>query len=94
MVYILNFIKENKKYKHKILSYFVAIMNGEIEMPPELIEFCMRELQWPEIKNLAIQKLEQGDPRKQYLMEHIVNVYEKNWDDADLYEYYSKEAKH
>lgn len=89
----LKIIKENESYKQEVLKYFIAIMKGEIDMPPELIEFCMRELQWPEIKNFANQQLKNSDPRRQRLIEHVLEVYEEEWEDADLYEYYSKEVK-
>ena len=89
-VYVLNFIKGNVPYRSEVLSYFLSIMKGEIDMPPELIEFCMRELQWPEIKNFAIKQIESGDPRTLRFMEHILEVYQSEWEDADLYKYYSK----
>ena len=87
----LNTIKENEKNKAEILHYFANIMNGKIDMPPELIEFCMRELQWIEIKDLALKLIAKGDPRIQSTMEHIIEVYEREWEDADLYKYYSGE---
>lgn len=87
----LNFIKKNKLYKNEILDYFFKIIKGQInDMPIDLIKFCMRELKWVEIKNFVEDELEKGDPRVRYLLEGILKVYDAEWEDSDLYQYYSK----
>ena len=90
LIEALSFVKENKKYKPELLKYFIGILNGEVDMPLELVEFCMRELQWPEIKTLALEQLKKSDPRIRSSMEHVLEVYEPEWSDSDLYQYYSK----
>ena len=57
----------------------------------QLLVFCMRELQWPEVR-LATETTIHGcrDWRVIPLLSDVLRVYDAEWDDADLWNYYSK----
>jgi hypothetical protein len=69
---------------------FLSVIGNENE-PWELVQFCMRELQWKEGKE-SITKLrdDSNDLRFVTVMNDILAVYEDKWEDEDLYIYYSK----
>ena len=92
-VEILNLVKAHPEYRVHFVKEFLSIL-GSGYGPWELIQFCMRELQWDEIrKEIALQKQEEIDGNHDWriisVLDHILEVYEKDWDDAELYLYYS-----
>ena len=89
LVDILEFVKLNKSEKQFFIGRFKQIMNSN-DMPLECVSFCMRELRWLEIKEYASKCVrESNDPRSHALIT-ITQVYEDDWPDEDLYEYFSK----
>ncbi len=95
-VEILDLIKAHPEYRAKFVKEFLSILSSG-NAPWELIQFCMRELQWEEIKNeIKLEKQKEinrnHDWRIISVLDHILEVYEKDWDDAELYLYYSKEG--
>ena len=91
---ILNFAKANPDKQNELSECFIGIINDYRNGPLEIVVFSMRELQWSEVKNAALtRKQSSDDPRVWSAMNDVLNVYEKEWEDADLYKYYSKEDK-
>lgn len=89
---ILNHIKKNQHLKPEFVEYFSLLINDGTVGPYEIIVFCMRELQWQEVADAALNEIEENDdPRIISVMNDILEVYEDEWEDEDLYEYYSKE---
>ncbi len=87
---ILNHIKLNDSLKDIYINYFIMLIGNRILGPFEIIVFCMRELKWPEVAEQAIYKKNNSDdPRVISVMNDILAVYEDEWEDADLYSYYS-----
>jgi hypothetical protein len=85
---ILHLIKENPESRPLFIQEMLQIF-GLGKGPWELIQFCMRELQWPEIKEeLSNQLAKSGDPREIAVLNSILAVYELVWEDSDLYIYY------
>ena len=83
---ILNLIKENPRYHNQFVTALLSILSSG-KAPWELIQFCMRELQWPEIKNSIFAELEGAkDWRVISVLNHILEVYESEWEDAIIYE--------
>jgi hypothetical protein len=57
--------------------------------PFEVVAFCMRELQWLEIKEFVVSKMSPSqDPRSESLR-GVLTAYDEIWPDADMYDYYS-----
>ena len=89
---ILNFTKKNLSHRSEISQYYIDILNDYRKGPLEIVTFSMRELQWDEVKQAAIKRMENSDdPRVWSAMSDVLAVYEDDWDDADLYKYYSDE---
>jgi hypothetical protein len=87
---VLNFIKSNKEIEGEMKLFFVKIIEERKDYPIALITFCIRELQWPEIKEATISERNKTDDwRIISLFNDILKVYEDEWDDAEFYEYYS-----
>jgi hypothetical protein len=86
---ILNLIKSHPDCREQFVRKFIFLLKtGEISS--DLIEFCMRELQWEEIKKAAELEISKTDDwRVISTMNHILEVYEKEWEHSDLYKYYS-----
>ncbi len=86
---ILQFVKNHPNEKTKFVNCFITLVRGHCG-PLEIVEFCMRELQWPEVREAALQRqLDSKDFRVLDAMENIIAVYSDKWDDADLYQYYT-----
>ena len=88
---LLEFLKVNLDKK----EYFAKKLANRVknaQEPWEAIQFCMRELKWEAVKNAALDRISStDDPRVISVMNDILAVYEDEWEDADLYKYYSKE---
>ena len=87
---VLRLIKDDPIHWPEFKLYFVEMLSNPDLGPWELIAFCMRELQWPELLRGAQAQLEAAtDFRVKSVMAKIVSVYETEWEDADLYRYYA-----
>lgn len=90
---ILNLIKGHINYRFEFSRILLNILksgNGSWE----IVQFCMRELKWPEIKiyaqeEIKLQMCGEQDWRVISIMDNILAVYQTTWDDSDLYDYYS-----
>jgi hypothetical protein len=86
---ILDFIKAHPGRRDDFVSAFKKLLRGEIKSPHEVIEFCMRELQWPEILDEINSLLKiRRDPRSIAVLEELARVYLPEWEDSDMYAYY------
>lgn len=88
---ILNFIKNHPAYYTEAKKFLIERIHRNERFPIEIICFTMRELQWPEIKATAIEEQTKTDDwRIISAMNDILAVYEKHWENAEFYRYYSK----
>lgn len=86
---VLTHLKDYPDYRAKFVEKFIEMLHGKFPSAYEVIEFCMRELQWPEILDEINRLLPaQSDPRNTAVLEEIARVYEKEWRDWEFYEYY------
>ena len=91
LLIVLNYIKKNKNYKKEFTTCFIERIKRNYNFPLEVVIFCMRELQWPEIKEAAINEINKtNDCRIISRMNDILKVYQKDWGDSDMYQYYSE----
>ena len=94
LLVVLNFLKLHPENHSEFIDYFASRVTRDEQFPYEILVFCMRELQWLEIKEAAIaENAKTDDWRIISVMNEIIAVYESEWEDADLYEYYSKPNK-
>ncbi|MES9903017.1 MAG: hypothetical protein ABW168_10075 [Sedimenticola sp.] len=88
---MLQLLKSNTKFKSEFVQVLLEFLD-EGNAPYEVVQFCMRELQWPEIKQHAQNMLESSDdPRVHKVANEVLAVYGEAWEDEDLFSYYSKD---
>jgi hypothetical protein len=89
LVDLLVYIKSNTDQKDCFIAAFSDLVYDRKKGPLEILIFCMRELQWPEIKAEVLYRIQNSDDLrvKDSLMD-ILDVYEENWPDAAQYKYY------
>lgn len=52
----------------------------------------MRELQWPEIKEFVVAKVNPPQNPRSEVLRGVLTAYDEFWPDADLYRYYDAES--
>ncbi len=92
---ILNFVKQNLQYKDVLLQCFIDLVEKSPKWKGsiEVIEFCMFELRWIEVKQ-AIEKIVKNtkDIRTRDALSHLPEAFYDDWDGVEYYPYYfSKE---
>lgn len=84
---ILEFVKKHPDCKDDFISRFkLILMSGS--SPFEVVAFCMRELQWPEIKEFVISNMNPSEDPRSEALRSTLTAYDERWPDADLYSYY------
>lgn len=54
--------------------------------PPELVEYCMHALKWPEIKDELTERLEkESRERARHMLKKFLMAFDDDWALADLY---------
>ena len=89
---VLNFVNQNLSSRDTLVQCFISLLhNPEWNGPVELIEFCMFELRWPEVKQAAEEIVKHTqDIRERDFLRTISYAYSDDWDGIDFYLYYSK----
>ncbi len=87
---ILEFVKKHPDCKDDFISRFkLILMSGS--SPFEVVAFCMRELQWPEIKKFVISNMNPSEDPRSEALRSTLTAYDERWPDADLYSYYAED---
>ena len=87
---ILTYVKSLPGFESDFKSCFLKLLNEPNLGIWEIVAFSMRELKWPEVRAEAEKILAQdNDYRVKQVMQDILDVYEEEWDDADMWQYYS-----
>ena len=88
---ILQFVKKHITEKDDLVKCFIILLKESCG-PLEIVVFCMRELQWMEVKNAVEQIMRKApkDIRLLNAMQQVLDVYSEKWEDRDLYQYYSE----
>jgi hypothetical protein len=86
---ILRFVNSNIDSRNELVECFNLIVK-EDRGPIEVLEFCMRELRWEEVRETVMQEMKSNsDIRVLDALERVLAVFEDEWADSDLYAYYS-----
>jgi len=90
--YLLDILKFAKKHPHeqnKLATAFISLLK-EHRATIEILQFCMRELQWQGVKEAIEERMRQnaGNLRLLNALQKILDVYSEEWQDADIYGYY------
>jgi len=91
---VLDYIKLHREAREEFLLYFLAAFDGVEVVAAELHAFCMRELQWPEVRAKALQCLDRSNvPESEFWLKDVLSAYDANWDGDRLFCYYSRLGK-
>jgi hypothetical protein len=89
---VLNFTKQNLESKETLIQFFISLVKekkwrGDIEV----IEFCMHEFRWPEVKQ-AVEEIvaTTQDIRERDALCRIPRAFSDDWDGVQFYSYYSR----
>lgn len=89
LVQMLRFISTHPEHRVFFSERFKTILSSS-SVPQECVAFCMHELRWREIKDFALAHFDMStDPRSGAYLS-LLNAYEDDWGDADLYCYYKR----
>ena len=80
--------------KPEKLPFFAARFRAYLEgegFCHELVAFCMHTVQLTAVRDHARALLEEASPRAWSPLSTIVESFEEDWADADLYEFYRRE---
>jgi hypothetical protein len=87
-VEILEYIQSHPDKQQDFERQFIRAL-AEGLAPWELIQFCMRVLQWESVRESAIATLDRSsDFRVKCIMKDIIAVFEPTWADEDLYNFF------
>ena len=83
---VLEFILNHLESRAEFAILFLQIARDNTIGPPELFEYCMHELRWPEVKNelvawLVIEKSE----RIRHALKNMLMAFDDDWWHANLY---------
>ena len=88
---ILTHVKSFPEFEDEFIKCFVEIVNTPKLAVHEIVIYCMRELKWKSVYDAAYRiHCESLDIREKHIAEDILAVYENDWDNEDLWDYYSK----
>ncbi len=90
--YLLEFLrlaKDHPQERNDLTNCFIGLLKGH-RATVEILQFCMRELQWREVKEAIEEQMWQntGNVRLLDALQKILDVYFEEWQDADIYGYY------
>lgn len=92
LVAMLRLVEAHPELRTSFEVAFIEICDSPL--PKEIVQFCMRELRWPVIRSHVERTMRAtNDPRVHAALQQVLDAYEDEWGDADLFEYYSRPAK-
>jgi hypothetical protein len=91
---LLTLVHNHPNHREQFVQLFLDVAQWRIQAPPFLIEFCMRELRYPEV----LASLEQefhigyqapGFARRFNFIHGVLDVYNETWRDEDMWPYFT-----
>lgn len=87
---ILIHVKSNLQFSEEFQKGFIRIIKNPELAIWEIVMYCMRELRWEGVyKATKEEYFHCQDIRKKEVLENILAAFDDDWEDADLFEYYS-----
>jgi len=94
---VLNWLKAHPQCHKEFADVLLSTISEQadrLDVPWELLPFCMRELRWPEIQAGLARALDEAVRRNDWraipIFSSGLEAYEPEWNDADLFEYYRR----
>lgn len=84
---ILIFVQDHPSHRIELVDAFLDVLRNPEKGPPELVEYCMHELKWPEVRE-TIQIWLDGErsERVRHVLRKQLLAFDDNWFDASFYE--------
>lgn len=88
---LLDFVRSHPEDRHLFVYCFIHLLHWPNLGPFNLIEYCMRELRWPEVQDhlLGIAKVT-PELNCLYIVNRILAAFIDPWVNADIYVKYRK----
>jgi len=94
LVKILDLVRNHPAEQNFFKDRFVRMASGDLQSPPELVPFCMRELRWPEVLRAVratYDLLHSTNSHARYInyCSHVTRAYtDFVWEEAGMWDYY------
>lgn len=88
---VLHHVKSNPGDRSLFADAFINIVRSPDLSPPELVQYCMHELRWDEVREALSGWLNsESSERVRHVLRKLVAAFYDDWGDAMLYARYSK----
>jgi hypothetical protein len=86
---LLQVINRSPSLRARFSDLFSRMIRGEIPEPENMVAFCMHELRWPEVLEVAKREAAKWDPRTLSVATQVVEAFQDDWRDRVLFPHYS-----
>lgn len=91
---LLNHVLAHPEARQQFAQAFVDIALHKIKGPRDIVEFCMHELRWPEVKQALTDRLQaETSERMRHYLRGLLESFDDNWDHAHLYPRFSDQSE-
>lgn len=83
---VLSLVISHPEARAGIARAFMRLAIDPNLAPPELIEFCMHALRWPEVKEGLLSRLSsESSERARHVIKKLIMSFDDDWYDAESY---------
>ena len=84
---VLDYVIARPNSRSEFATAFLELALDPDKAPPELVEFCMHALRWPEVRQAIKDRLEhETSGRVRHVLMGIDLAFSDDWYDADAYD--------
>ncbi|MCA3174542.1 MAG: hypothetical protein ING36_03235 [Burkholderiales bacterium] len=88
---VLDHVLTHAEFRQEFAQAFLQVAHDPDKGPPELVEYCMHALRWPEVKQELVSWLEAEDSeRVRHVLRKFVMSFDDDWYHADSYTRFTK----
>jgi hypothetical protein len=89
---VLLHVLAHPESRRELAETFLEVARDSNKGPPELVQYCMHALRWPEVKQELVRRLEtEKSERVRHVLRKLVMSFEHDWYDADAYARFNNE---
>ncbi|AIO43180.1 MULTISPECIES: hypothetical protein [Burkholderia] len=84
---VLSFVQSHLDQRFEFATAFLDVLRDPEKGPPELVEYCMHELKWPEVREAIQAWLDsERSERVRHVLRKQLLAFDENWYDANFYD--------
>lgn len=88
---VLSFVENHLDQRPRFANAFLDVLRDPEKGPPELVEYCMHELKWPEVYEAIKTWLDnERSERVRHILRRQLLAFDENWLDANFYDRFKK----